>query len=219
MYSKMTIQRIMAVILLTTLLTACSTATPTPATPTVDPKPTFDAVETQAAATVIANLTLTAPTATPVTPTATVTNTPLPTNTSMPTNTPLPPTATWVPWTLTPAQTSTPTTQPYSCTINDKSPSDNTEFDAGASFDGRWTVTNTGSQTWNAADYDLTYESGTDMHDGTKSYDLTSDVASGGSYTAVVDLKAPSSSGTYTTTYSIRGNGIVCAMSVTIKVK
>ncbi len=225
MSSKTLIHKILAGLLLVAFLAGCSSPNPTALAPTIDPKPTFDAIQTQAASTVVANLTLNAPTATQI-PTAT--NTPEPTQTSAPTETPLPlptntpavvhPTFTLAPlFTNTPAATATSTSSSYRCSIQEQSPSNNTELKPNESFDGRWVVKNTGSKTWNAADYDIRYVSGKEMQDKDV-YDLQNDVKAGESYTVITDMEAPDSEGTYTTTWAIQGGQTVCTMSLTIKV-
>ena len=120
MSSKQMGLRILAVIVLTTILAGCTNTTATVAptappaqtsAPTFDLQATLDMGKTQAAQTVIADLTQTVLSATPIPPT----DTPTMTATTAPTNTPLPPTAiptaTFIPWTSTPIYTPTLTSR------------------------------------------------------------------------------------------------------------
>jgi len=218
MYFKSQMGKILPVFLLAAILVGCGaapTATPTPV-PTVDLKPTFDAVANQAVQTVIANLTLKAPTATPIIPT----DTPAPTNTvpPLPTNTPAPsqtPTRVFIPWTKTPTAT-----QPaYNCTVTSVSPTTSDTITVDQDFDGKWTVKNSGVNTWSSGNTDIKYVDGTKLHTGSDLIDLGSDIAPNGTYTIVVDMKAPSSDGTYSTNWGIYlEDGTVCTLTLKINV-
>lgn len=219
MYSKSIVWKIVPV-LVGIVLAGCSAApvavTPTQA-PTVDPKPTFDAISTQAVQTMAANLTLNAPTATPIVPTdtpvpPTSTVPPLPTNTPAPTNTP---TRAFIPWTATP----TATQAAYACSVTDVSPKASDKITVDQDFDAKWSLKNTGTKTWAAGNTDIAYSSGTKLHTGGDLVDLGSDVAPNGTYTVVVDMKAPGSDGTYTTSWAMTlEDGSVCTLSLTINV-
>jgi hypothetical protein len=218
MFSKMKVWNILAGLVLAVLIAGCSvapTATSTPTTaPTVDTKPTFDAVSTQAAQTVVANLTLNAPTATQVIPTATLapSNTPAPTDTSAPTNTP---TRVFIPWTQTP----TPTQAAYSCTVTDLSPKSGSTLKVNEDFDGKWTVKNNGTKSWSSGNVDIRFISGTKFQTSKDAFDLGNDVAPNGTYTFTIDMKAPNSDGTYTTSWGIYlEDGSVCALNLSINV-
>jgi len=170
---------------------------------------TLDAARTQAVATAYAALTQEAllhPTATPTLP---------PTATPAPTNTP---TVYYVPPTVA-APTATATQSAYSCTVTSVSPAAKTEFSAGADFDAKWTIKNTGTQTWKVDDADFRYVSGDKMQERDL-YDLSKNVATGESVDVIVDMTSPSSAGTYKTTWALVQNGVtVCSMSVEIVVK
>jgi hypothetical protein len=222
MSSPKLVLRLLAAITLVAILAGCSNApTATTAAPTTAPtnnqqnlQPTFNAIATQAAQTVIANLTQNAPTATPVTPT----NTALPSATPAPSNTPLPPatqTATFVPWTLT------PTPAAYACSITSVSPSANSQYTSGANFDGIWVVKNTGTQKWLSAETDARWSSGEKLQKSGDIQDLKNDVAPNESYTVSMDMVAkPTSVGTYTTTWVlITGKITICTLNITIVVK
>lgn len=218
MFSKSILGKILSVIITAAILVGCSaapTATPTPV-PTVDLQPTLDAVANQAVQTMIAKLTLDAPTATPVIPT----DTPAPTNTipPLPTDTPAPtqtPTRVFIPWTSTPTAT-----QPvYNCTVTSVSPTTSDTITVDQDFDGKWTVKNSGVKPWSAGNTDIKYVEGTKLHTGGDLLDLGSDVAPNGTYSIVIDMKAPSSDGTYSTTWGIYlEDGSVCSLTLKINV-
>jgi len=198
------------------ILAGCSPApTPSPtAVPTIDPQPTFNAIATQAVQTMVADLTLNAPTATPVTPTAT----PAPTETPAPTNTPAPtetPTRVFIPWTATP----TATQAAYACTVTGVSPTTSDTIKVDQDFDAKWSLKNTGTKTWIAGNTDIGFIDGTKFQTSGDLFDLSSDVAPNGTYTVVIDMKAPSSDGTYSAQWGIfLEDGSVCTLNLKINV-
>ncbi|HEX2981531.1 MAG TPA: NBR1-Ig-like domain-containing protein [Anaerolineaceae bacterium] len=217
MFRKSKLYIVAAFVLLTALLTGCAGAQATPeVTPTIDPQPTYAFVQTQAVQTAIAEMTLNAPTATPtLEPTATL----QPTATLAPTQVLPTATATYRPITASATATGTPVAM--GCTVTEQSPANGTDLKPGADFDARWTVKNTGSQTWAADSMDFSYVTGqTKMHTGGDTLDLKQDVPSGGTYTIVLDMTAPSNSGTYTTSWALvgGGSGTLCTLSVSIDV-
>lgn len=203
-------------LILALTLAGCSPApTPLPtAVPTIDPQPTFNAIITQAVQTMAAELTLNAPTATPVIPT----DTPAPTETPAPTNTPAPtetPTRVFIPWTATP----TATQAAYACTVTGVSPTTSDTIKVDQDFDAKWSLKNTGTQTWYAGNTDIAYIDGTKFQTSGDLKDLSSDVAPNGTYTVVIDMKAPSSDGTYSATWGIfLEDGSVCTLNLKINV-
>ena len=221
MFSKKLVWNILSVLVLAAGLVGCGsapTAIATPTTiPTVDPKPTFNAVSTQAAQTVVADLTKNAPTATEVVP---PTQTPVPTNTTAPTNTNTPaPTATntrvFIAWTHTP----TPTQSAYSCVVTEVSPKSGETLKVNQDFDGKWTVKNSGTKTWSAGNVDLGFISGDKFQAGSLTYDLGNDVAPNGTYTFAIDMKAPANDGTFTSVWGLNlEDGSVCQLSLNINV-
>jgi hypothetical protein len=246
-YQKI-ILRLAAVISIVAMLTGCSTATTAPTTvpnpqatsgqvsatatvPTVDQQATLNAVGTQVAGTLIAGLTQNAPTETPVPPTATpvpatntpqFTATPSLTNTPLATNTPVPPTkaptATFIPWTATPSRTATLST--YNCSITSVSPAATATQKVGSDFDGNWVVKNTGSLAWVHTDVDIKYLSGTKFQPASESLmDMKTDVASGASFTVIVDMVAPADPGTYYASWGlVQGGLVICNMNLTVVV-
>jgi len=217
MYSKTMVWKILSGLIVIAALAGCAAPTAMPTStpvPTVDPQPTFNAVSTQAVQTAMADLTLSAPTATPVTPTsmATATNTPAPSETPTLTSTA---TREFIPWTKTP----TPTQAAFSCAVTNVSPKSSDTVKVDADFDGSWTVKNTGTETWNAGNTDIRYSDGTKFQTSGDLQDLANDVAPNGTYTITIDMKAPSSNGTYTTTWGVYlEDGSVCPLNLTINV-
>lgn len=222
-----TVWKLATLLIVVAILSACSTPNPGPSIePTIDSRPTFSAIQTEAAQTVVANMTSSAPSATPAVITSTATEVPptettAPTDTPAVTNTPLPPTATPsrtpVPWTATPY--TTPTSSTYNCTVTDFSPKSSNKLTAGVDFDGRWTVTNTGSKSWLASEVDFRYIGGTKFQTKGDTFDLKADVASGSSYTVIVDMIAPKEPGWYAATWAIvRGSQNICNLNLYFQV-
>jgi hypothetical protein len=215
---KNMVWKTMSTLALIVLLAGCAAPTalpPTPtALPTIDTRPTFEAIATQSAATVIADLTLNAPTATPVPPT----ETPAPTATQGPTNTPVPtstPTRVFIPWTATP----TATQAAYACSVTAVSPSSTDTIKVDQDFDAKWTLKNTGTSTWLAGNTDIAFVDGTKMHTIGDLKDLTEDVAPNGTTSVTIDMKAPSGDGTFKTSWAVRlEGGVSCALNLTINV-
>ncbi len=223
-------RNIFSAMILILLLSSCTTpslssATQTPYiivitnTSTVDMAPFM----TEAAETVFAQLTGTAealPTETPMPPTETPTSTQTFTATS--TFTPV--------WTNTPVKSFTPvksntpvataTKEGWNCEITFQLVENNHEYNANEDFDARWTIKNTGTQTWGFEDVDYRYMSGTEMQKFDKIFDLPSTVTPGNSITIIVDMKAPSSSGYYETFWALaRHSDGFCSLPTRIKVK
>lgn len=220
MYSKHILLRL-AAILVVIALTGCSIPTTRPTlVPTIDLKPTFDAVAAEAVQTVVAQMTQNAPTPAPPT------DTPAPTATSAPTETPLPsftpapsltPTNTLIPWTNTPRATAT---YAYNCKINESLPDYGSDFPPNAPFDGKWKVTNTSDKTWSKDAVDFKYLSGTKFQDRVDALDLKNDVDKNESYTVIIDMTAPNNVGRYSATWGfVQGSTILCAVNVTIDVR
>jgi Ig-like domain from next to BRCA1 gene len=107
----------------------------------------------------------------------------------------------------------------YKCEV-ETSPSAYTEFALGADFDATWEIKNTSDDDWEKASVDYKYLSGTEMQKYEKAYDLPNTVASDGTITIVIDMVAPNTAGTYTTTWAIvNGDTVLCKLPLTIKVK
>jgi Ig-like domain from next to BRCA1 gene len=236
MRSKPVLYKILAVIMVATILGGCNIgaapATPTTAPvsvpaaalPTEDVGPTLDMVRTQSAQTVVANMTLNAPTETPVTPTVvpptTVppTDTPTVAPTPAPTNTPLPPTPTAVPTTIFLLWTATPAVN-YGCSLTTFSPNRFDTLKVSTAFVGSWTVTNIGNHTWEQHAVDVAFVSGDKLQTGADRYDLKSTVPQNASYTVNINMKTPSVAGTYKATWEIvQDSQFICSLNLSVKV-
>ena len=202
-----------------TVVPPAPTVAPTAAA-TVDLQPTFNAVKTQSAATVVANLTQNAPSATPVTP-ATATQPALPTATLAPSSTPLPrATATVAATAILTAWTLVPTQAAYSCSVTDYSPKTTVSYSPGSNFDVQWTVKNTGTQRWLASETDFRYVDGEKMQKNGDIVDLKTDVAPNESYTVGIDMVAPSATGTYKITWQLTyGKISICTLGLSVVIK
>jgi hypothetical protein len=230
----------MLVALAGSLLAGCTGAA-APSVPTIDVKPTMDAVSTMAVATVVAQSTKDAPAvnaqptvdinavstmavetavaqftkdapaalvveqaATAVPPTATVVV--------------VPPTATLVP--PAPASGVVATAVPPTCSIVERSPAPATQFAAYEDFDGIWVVKNTSGKVWHSQETDIKFMYGNKVHLGADVMDLASDLQSGDKVTITIDMKAPSTSGHYSSVWGVYSVGnLVCTLSVYFDVK
>jgi hypothetical protein len=237
---KQLVWRLVAVLTLAGMLAGCGSPTPTAAptvapttapttaatvAPTVDLQPTFNAIKTQAAVTIVAGLTQNAPSATPVTP-ATATKPALATATTAPSNTPLPQAtaaatakAILTPWTLVPTQAA------YSCVVTSVSPKTNVSYPPSTTssptdFDVQWVIKNTGKQRWLATETQFHYVDGEKMQKFGDTVNLQTDVAPGGSYTVGIDMRAPINVGTYNMTWRLSyGSVSICSMGVSVVIK
>jgi hypothetical protein len=237
MSSKSLQYKILASVLMLTLLAGCTaaqsvpTATPTTAAPapaTVTPTqlaaPTLDQslASTQSAQATAAAQTLNAPTVAPTeadTSTSAPTEAPTATSTPAPTQTlvlPTPlPTVTFYPWTLTPNATSTG----YACAITSTTPSSSDTVKVSTNFNFVWVIKNTGTKLWGQHHADLKYISGTAMQTKANLFDFTSDVAPGASYTATVAMLSPATANTYSAVWEIiQDSELVCTLNLSVKV-
>lgn len=220
MHSKALALRILSAVVTIVLLASCSSPTPIPTIaptsvpqPTANLLPTFNAVQTQAVQTFVANLTQNAPTTTRIPPT----NTPAPTQAA--TNTPVKPVSTATA-TQQPQPAGPIATIPVFCSIASLKPDGSTTFSPGDSFNATWVVVNAGSQKWTAADFSLTYWSGI-RFTGQQKMSLPFDVDPGSDITlATGSMTAPSSAGTYRAVWAIiKGFQPYCLMPLTVVVK
>ncbi|HEV8259140.1 MAG TPA: NBR1-Ig-like domain-containing protein [Burkholderiales bacterium] len=83
-----------------------------------------------------------------------------------------------------------------------KRPRDNSEFHPGDDFDVKWTIINTGTETWPAG-YDLVYFSGPQMTSVT--FLELPEVKPGKSYSVVLDGNAPAEKGFQVMTWKLQG--------------
>ena len=206
-------------LLLLTLTLIAGCAAPPAATP--DPTLIADqvnAARTEAAKTVVAQLTLDAP----LTPTATKVP-PTKTPTAQPPTATIPPLPTLAPTNTTAPTLSYPTWTPipteYQCQLVAQSPSLGKNVSAYADLDARWTVKNTGTETWEKSYVDYFYTSGSGIHKFDDRYDLPKDVKPGNEVDIIVDLGVPGLAGKYSETWviGIGGDGF-CTLSFSINV-
>ena len=150
-------------------------------------------------------------------PTATVTQTFTPTSVVIPTITPLIPTVTPLPPSGSSGSGSSVSQKPdYACDEIHKRPFDNTEFNAGADFDIKWTVLNTGTKTWYQG-FDVKYISGPNMTtSGITRLELPA-IKPGGQYDIVFDAKAPMEKGFHVMSWLVETAN--CNLYVAIIVK
>jgi hypothetical protein len=81
-----------------------------------------------------------------------------------------------------------------------RTPKEYAQFSGGETFDAVWTLKNVGKKSW-TNDYYLQYFNGTELHyNGSKRF-VSGEVAPGEQTSFTVDMKAPSSPGTYTTSW------------------
>lgn len=113
---------------------------------------------------------------------------------AVPTVAPLP-TATPAP-TATPSPTETPENPCLFATYVSETVPDNTEYSAGANFTKTWKFRNTGTCDWNT-DYKAVFVKG-DQMGGPDEQNIPAETDPGEDVTISVNLKAPSSAGTYT---------------------
>ena len=139
-------------------------------------------------------------------------------------STPLPTSTLFIANTITPRPTATPTVTltpaNAKCYIISESPKDNTAFSAGQEFDKRWTVKNNSGKTWESANLDIRYKSGTKLQTGADVYDLSYNVSNGTSIDVTIRMRAPSSPNTYTSYWNITdGSTSYCSFYAQILVK
>ncbi len=208
-YSKLSI------LITTALVLACAVPALEPASAPVVSTSDPNSINTSIAQTAGAAATQTArmlpPTLTPtvtVLPTNTITETPTPTfifilsTPTVPSDTPAPESS----------------DAKFACQVDSQTPANNSGMAKGADFDARWQVTNIGKNAWSSENADYRYVSGDKMHKAAI-YDLSRSVPPGGKTEIVVDMKAPSDPGTYTTTWKITsGKDRFCTMTLTIVV-
>jgi len=106
------------------------------------------------------------------------------------------------------------------CQLIAVSPANGSSVSTKQDMDIRWTIKNTGSSTWDHNAVDYQYVGGTKMYKNSSTYDMQSDVASGGQVDIIVDTIAPSTPGWYSTTWGLIQSGTrLCTMSISLYVK
>lgn len=128
------------------------------------------------------------------------------------------PTATRTATRVSSTSTSTASTK-FACEFIAQDPDNGTVFDPNEDFDTRWRVKNTGTRTWDENGTDYLYKSGDKIHKQA-AYDFPKTVAPGKSVDLIVDMRAPTDPGSYTTRWEIRiGSNRFCTMRLTIEVQ
>ncbi len=115
--------------------------------------------------------------------------------------------------------TSDTTSYQPSCSVQSSSPTD--AIARNGDFDGTWTIKNTGSTTWEASAIDYKYVGGNNFQsDGRTVFDLPSNVASGDTIKIVIDMKAPSGLGTYSSQWAlVKGGTTLCNLNLSLATK
>lgn len=193
------------------MLACVPTLGPSAPAPTFDPNSINTVIVETANAAKTQTALFTTPSSTP-TAIATFTRTPTETQTVIPTILILLATPT------IPSSTPQASGAQFGCQVVSQSPVNGFGFSADIEFTTTWQVLNTGKNIWDSNSADVSYLSGDKLH-LQKAYDLEKNVGPGEQYTVTVKMKAPSQSGTYTTTWAIKTKSIeYCRMSLTIKV-
>jgi hypothetical protein len=114
--------------------------------------------------------------------------------------------------------TSTPTVAPtYACKVTLVSPT--AAVKKGEDFDAAWELKNTSSVNWEMNGVDLKFVSGANLHEKSI-YDMKKTVKPGETIKVIVDMRAPSSTGTYKESWALVQSGkTLCAMDVSMTVK
>jgi hypothetical protein len=210
---KQTVRKLIPLFVAIVVVLACEVPF-LPVSAPSNPAPAPGSIETIVVATAGAAQTQTAL----VLPTATLTSTSTPVPTSTPTETP---TATETIIFNIPTSTEPFVTQSAgsNCQVIAKSPVDNTVLAPQEAFTAKWTLRNTGSETWNSNNNDFFHSGDTDMH-ALDAVDLPNNVRENGEVTFEIEMFAPSSAGSYTSTWTLgKRNASLCKVYVTIIVK
>ncbi len=163
-------------------------------------------VRTQIYQTVVFDMTQTAavlPTGTPTEqPTATFTHTTTFTPTVTETSTPKA--------TLRPANTATRKPQEFECYVKSQSPKAGARLHVNEEFDGSWTFVNSGTEDWDKNEIDFVQISGVETT-SRDSIDLPESVDTDDSVKILMDMKAPSDTGTHKATWALmKGKVVLC---------
>lgn len=123
---------------------------------------------------------------------------------------------TFTPFPINPTATRKPVQQAkYSCNAILRKPADNTQYDAGVHFDIKWTIVNTGTNSWDAG-MDVKYYSGPKMATTTR-FEIPKVMNPGDTYEVNLDGIAPNKKGRQVMTWAV--DGPMCFPYVAITVK
>jgi hypothetical protein len=107
----------------------------------------------------------------------------------------------------------------FSCAVSNVFPTEGTIYPTKSLFVAQWTVKNTGISNWDKNNMDFVYVKGDRLHLESGS-DLSKSVATGDSITLTVNMMAPDTPGTYSTTWNLRSSKIFfCTLKVSIIVQ
>lgn len=153
----------------------------------------------------------------------TIADTPVPSSSGAsplrPSSTPVPTNTVVILPTFTPSKTTRSGVGGGSCTVIYQDPQDGTSKTKATTFDVRWTIKNTSSQTWRGDSVDIRFMSGDRMHSGNDVRDMPYDVGSNGMLDLVVSMTAPATAGSYTSNWAlVQGSTSVCNFYVQIRV-
>jgi hypothetical protein len=203
-------QKLLSILISVILMLAC-----VPSLTPVAPVPTFDS---NAPLTAIVQTSNAAATETQrfapptLTPTVTATRTPFPTETVSPTFLFFLPTITRTS-TQVPAGSSGAQLE---CQVISQDPANNSAIAPSTTFTAKWVVANIGTYAWPSDNSDYRYNSGAKIH-VQPIYDFENSVPSGRTTELTVNMKAPSASGVYSTSWRITiGKEQFCPMNLTI---
>jgi hypothetical protein len=118
---------------------------------------------------------------------------------------------------LTPSPTETPSRE-LDCKVLWQSVINDARMGPNMTFSVAWTITNTGTATWDPEGVDFTYVSGIKMNQ-TPLVHLPTTVGPGETVTLAVDMRTPNKTSRYSTVWSLRrGEDFFCSVRLTISV-
>ena len=107
----------------------------------------------------------------------------------------------------------------FRCRVQVQAVRSGSKFDPRETFDMAWKVENIGMALWDPDRVEFTYYSGSKLHISPESR-LQERVDPGATTLLVTDMRAPGSSGVYSTTWALRyGSTDFCHVSLSIKVR
>jgi uncharacterized protein YraI len=108
----------------------------------------------------------------------------------------------------------------YACEIVKRSADDAQPISPGADFDLWWEIKNIGTETWAASEVIYRFDTGTPTYKYESSYPLPQEVKPGEKITITVDMIAPDSLGSYTSTWVLLVRDFtICNLPFSIQVK
>jgi hypothetical protein len=110
-------------------------------------------------------------------------------------------------------------TKKLSCSVAVVDPAIGAVVSPDQPFQARWTILNSGTNRWDDTAVDYVFVSGDILH-LEAAYDLTRSVRSGASIEITVDMRAPATPGSYSTTWNLKdGSTLFCNMNLVIAVQ